>query len=378
VTVCLSVFIPINYLAILSSIAIAGGLYFFFAGFRLLARKRLLLTTPTSKIRSAALGLVEVNGVADGPYTISAPITGKPCFLYHTTAWEQRARKRKEEWEKVADETLHLPFFIDDSTGRLLIEPLGADLDLHRDFREEYAETFFCSNLDEIPPRISAFVSRHGILPGRRLRIEERSIKPDDPIFVAGTLTENPGIQVRPPSPLNVHDNDALTNHVQTDDVPSNHPRADSPPISPPNHLSQQPPAPQIIRLAAGASASGSQHMGQQAKIVAALTRAGIARPEAWSAAGVPYQSVAVKDPCFESPRNNPRPQEELSASSGFDLTPPVVLMKGSNHPMFVISFRSQKELLSALGWKSAAMAWGGAAITLLGLYMLLARMGLL
>ena len=93
-TVCLSVFIPINYLAILSSIAIAGGLYFFFAGFRLLARKRLLLTTPTSKIRSAALGLVEVNGVADGPYTISAPITGKPCFLYHTTAWEQRAGKK--------------------------------------------------------------------------------------------------------------------------------------------------------------------------------------------------------------------------------------------------------------------------------------------
>src|SRR5664279_3558217 len=83
VTVCLSLFIPINLLTILSSVAIAGGLYFFFVGFRLLARKRLLLTTPTSKIRSAALGLVEVNGMAAGPYTMPAPITGKPCFLYH-------------------------------------------------------------------------------------------------------------------------------------------------------------------------------------------------------------------------------------------------------------------------------------------------------
>jgi hypothetical protein len=45
---------------------------------------------------------------------------------------------------------------------------------------------------------------------------------------------------------------------------------------------------------------------------------------------------------------------------------------------MFVISFRSQKEFLSTLGWKSAAMVWGGAAIALLGLYMLLAQMGLL
>jgi hypothetical protein len=90
VTVCFALFIPINIpineLTILSLVAIAGGLYFFVSGFRLLARKRLLLTTPTSKIRSAALGLVEVNGMAAGPYTMPAPITGKPCFLYHTTA----------------------------------------------------------------------------------------------------------------------------------------------------------------------------------------------------------------------------------------------------------------------------------------------------
>ena len=184
-------------------VAIAGGLYFFFLGFHLLARKRLLLATPTSKIRSAALGLVEVNGKAAGPYTMSAPITGKPCFLYHTTAWQQREGK-KQEWEKVADETLHLPFFIDDSTGQLLIEPLGADLDLHRDFREEYAASFFSSNIgDDVPPRVSVFLSRHGIVPGRRLRIEERSIKPEDALFVAGTLTENPGVQVRPFSPHN-------------------------------------------------------------------------------------------------------------------------------------------------------------------------------
>jgi len=72
VTVCLSIFISINYLTILSSVAIAGGLYFFFVGFQLLARKRLLLTTPASKIRSAALGLVEVTGAAAGPYNIRA------------------------------------------------------------------------------------------------------------------------------------------------------------------------------------------------------------------------------------------------------------------------------------------------------------------
>jgi hypothetical protein len=42
------------------------GLYLFDRGFGLLSRKRLILDTPTSKIRTASLGLVEVNGLAVG------------------------------------------------------------------------------------------------------------------------------------------------------------------------------------------------------------------------------------------------------------------------------------------------------------------------
>ncbi len=75
---------------------------------------------------------------------------------------------------------------------------------------------------------------------------------------------------------------------------------------------------------------------------------------------------------------DNSAHEEAQSKPSGFNLTPPVVLMKGENNPTFVISFRSQKEFVSALAWKSAAMVWGGAAITLLGLYMLLLQMELL
>jgi len=41
-----------------------------------------------------------------------------------------------------------------------------------------------------------------------------------------------------------------------------------------------------------------------------------------------------------------------------FNLTPPVVLMKGENNPAFLISWRSQKDLVRRLAWKSAAMIW--------------------
>ncbi|MGB9204624.1 MAG: hypothetical protein WCB94_11735 [Terriglobales bacterium] len=361
-SVCLSLFIPINQLTVLSCVAIAGGLYFFFTGFRLLARKRLLLSTPASKIRSAALGLVEVNGVVTGPNTIPAPITGQPCFLYHTTVWQQR-RDKKGDWEKVADETLHLPFFIDDSTGQLLIEPLGADLDLHRDFREEFGSSFFFSQ-DEVPPCVSVFLSRHGIVPARRLRIEERTIKPEDSLFVAGTLTENPGVQVGPFSPLGDSRREPAL-------------KAPAEPL----------PVPQIIKLSVGAAPSSTREMSQQAKIAAALTRAGITKPEAWSAAGVPYQAVAVEEdaPAPVSAhaeagpngarQNGARQDEDQAKPSNFNLTPSVVLMKGANNPTFVISFRSQKEFVSTLAWKSVAMIWGGAAIALLGLYTLWAQL---
>jgi hypothetical protein len=352
-------FIPINHLTILSSIAVAGGLYFFGAGFHLLARKRLLLATPTSRIGSAALGLVEVNGMAAGPHTMPAPITGKPCFLYHATVWQQR-QGRSRDWEKLVDETLHLPFFIADSTGQLLVEPLGADLDLLRDFREEYDASFFSSNLDDLPPCVRSFLSRHGIVPARSLRIEERLIKPGDATFIAGTIAENPGIEVRPYSPREASRRDASRNDRQS---PA---------------LDNSPEQPQIIRLVPGAAPSTAQQMSQQAKIAAALTRAGITKPEAWAAAGVPYQPIAVEEnppPAALTAASELRLHEDQTASSDFNLTPPVVLMKGANDPTFVISFRSQKEFVAALALKSAAMIWGGAAITLLGVYVLLAQM---
>jgi hypothetical protein len=384
VTVCLALFIPINRLTILSSIAIAGGLYFFFVGFQLLARKRLLLATPRSGIREAAPGPVEINGTATGPYTMPAPITGQSSFLYHVTAWQQREGK-KREWEKIANETLHLPFFVDDSSGQLLVEPLGADLDLHRGFREEYTASLFSSTTfskeDDIPPRVRAFLSRHGIGPVHRLRIEERLIKPEDTLFVVGTLMENPGVEVRPFAPRYITPYDASTNEMH---IASN---SDS---------SQQFPTPQVIRLQSGAAPASTQEMSQQAKIAAALNRAGITKPEAWSVAGVPYESVAVEENApFASNRRldesrpsegrsgedgsvNDRRTEDQAKSSGFNLTPAVVLMKGENDPTFVISFRSQKELAIALAWKSAALICGGAAIALLGFYMLFTQMELL
>ena len=360
-TVCLSLFIPIHRLSILSPLAIAGGLYFLFVGFHLLARKRRLLATPTSRIGGAVKGAVEIGGEAAGPYTLSAPITGKPCFLHRTTVWHQRDGM-KMEWERIADETMHMPFFVADTTGQLLIEPLGADLDLPCDFSAEYDATVLSSNFvsskpDELPPRVSVFLSRHGIVPSRRLRIEELSIKPEDALFVTGTLTNNPGVQVRPFTP---RDEVWGRGFARSGRGEATFPQNSS--------------APEVINLSSGVAPPATHEMSQQAKIAAALNRAGITKPEAWSVAGIPYANVAVE----ENTSLGTSRDESQAKSSGFDLNPPVVLMKGASDQVFAISFRSQKEFVSPLAWKSAALIWGGSAIVLLGLYALLRQMRML
>jgi hypothetical protein len=348
-------YIPINYLAVLSSLGVVGGLYFFFLGFQLLARKRLLLSIPNSTILNAALGLVEINGRATGPNTMPAPVTGRPCFLYRTMAWHKP--EGKSDWEKVTDETLHLPFFVDDTTGKMLIEPLGAELDLECDFQEEYDISLSFSS-DDIPLRVKSFLARHNVSCDQSLRITEYVIKADDPLFIAGTIVENPGIELRAQRSETSHPNFASETNAQTT-------------------------APQVINLYGGPAAASASEMTQQGKIAAALTRAGITKPEAWSVAGVPYQSVALEQAAppaaipggnqiTERTPDSPTLQNGSNDSFKLDLSPPVVLMKGANDAMFVISFRSLKEQLSSLAWKSAGMVWGGAMITVLGFYMLL------
>jgi hypothetical protein len=56
----------------------------------------------------------------------------------------------------------------------------------------------------------------------------------------------------------------------------------------------------------------------------------------------------------------------------GFEQQPAGVLRKGKNNPTFLISWRSQREVAQSLGWKCTLMIWGGPALALLSLYVLL------
>jgi hypothetical protein len=380
-------------------IGLGGGIALFLYGFRLLRRRRLILDTPFSKIRSASVGMVEVSGLAAGPYTMVAPVTAKPCFYYRTIVWEWKQSGKSKEWVQVAAECMHVPFFVDDNTGRVLVDPRGADLDLHRDFKQEFCDSYFTTK-DPVPDNVRSFLARNGIATGNKIRIEESCIKPKNALFILGTLAENPGLQVTPqPIRQNVDLTSAhsfsltMGNSVSVsfsagasgakfDDVSLAERLMDE------QELSQNGPTKlRVIHLSTGAGPATAADMTQQQRIAAALVKAGISSPAAWSAASVDVPAVQVNgyppvavvqsgevlsDEGAGAHASSPGSAVGQESSNGFDLHPPVVLMKGTNNKTFLISWRSQQDVARALGWKSTLMIWGGPVLALLSLYVLL------
>ncbi len=149
-------------LLIWCGVGFCAGLYLFFQGFRLLQRRHLILDTPVSKIRSASMGMVELSGLAVGPYTVIAPVTARPCYFYRTLVWEWRQSGKNKKWVEIAGECMHVPFFLDDNTGKVMVDPRGADLDLHRDFQQQFCDSFFTMK-EEAPPNVRDFLSRYGV-----------------------------------------------------------------------------------------------------------------------------------------------------------------------------------------------------------------------
>jgi len=347
------------------------GVYLFYRGFQLLQRRRLILNIPASKVRSASLGLVEVSGLAVGPYTMPAPITALPCYYYHTQAWELRQSGKNKEWKKVADESLHVPFYLDDNTGRVLVDPRDAEMDLHRDFHEEFSSSLFSSNLS-IPTNVSGFLARHGVSGDRPIKIDEYCIKPKNALFILGTLAENPGLAVSP-TPVASTGGQHIFN-IQLPGTVSQE-LADAMQALPGINVSWSATHAEFGGAPPDRPQPGAIPAAAQAKVAAAMTKAGIMNPAAWAAAGLQEPSVSVNaqgHATGAAPAASPAavPAEE------FDLNPKTVLMKGQNNPAFFISWRSQREVAESLAWKSTLMIWGGPALTVLCLYVLAAKFG--
>lgn len=96
----------------------------FWGGFHYLRLKRRVENTPTSKVRSMAMGMVEVHGRAIRQYALVSPMSQMPCVYYRLRKYR---RDRNSSWRLCSESSSgHVPFQLEDETGRVTVNPQGA------------------------------------------------------------------------------------------------------------------------------------------------------------------------------------------------------------------------------------------------------------
>jgi hypothetical protein len=102
------------------------GVSSFWAWYANLKRYRTIADTPTSRIASAPQGYVELAGRGRQPpgATLVSPISGLPCLWYRYKI----ERKDGDRWEHVESSVSHDTFGLDDGSGKVLIDPEGAEI----------------------------------------------------------------------------------------------------------------------------------------------------------------------------------------------------------------------------------------------------------
>lgn len=95
-------------------------------GFHFLRLKRQMENTPTSRARSVAMGMVEIQGRAIRRYALVSPMTHLACVYWRL---EKFRRDQNEQWKSVGvSSSGPVPFELEDATGRITIDPRGASI----------------------------------------------------------------------------------------------------------------------------------------------------------------------------------------------------------------------------------------------------------
>ncbi|MFH1100465.1 MAG: GIDE domain-containing protein [Methanobacteriota archaeon] len=134
--------------------------------------KRLIENIPTSKIRSLAMGLVEIYGQVFpvGDKLLISPHTQKSCVYYrylverYETHYDSRTKRTEGRWVTVKNISERISFYVKDETGTVLVDPKGAHIEISTDFQ-----------------------TRMG-----NMRYHEWVIEPNDSLYIMGSAGENP------------------------------------------------------------------------------------------------------------------------------------------------------------------------------------------
>jgi len=116
---------------------LAFGILLFIIGFLKYREYRIIADTPQIPVRSVPMGLVHVLGKSTGGTPLTSPLTQIPCYYYEVHVEKRVKRDNREEWETTHRDKAETPFYLEDSTGKILVNPKNAEFNLPRTFMGE-------------------------------------------------------------------------------------------------------------------------------------------------------------------------------------------------------------------------------------------------
>ncbi|WP_262180750.1 E3 ubiquitin ligase family protein [Haloarcula laminariae] len=186
---------------------LAVGGYLLYAGGRRLTTVFHILRSDPLPVRElhGHRGPVEIEGRAvegdDG--TVEAPFTGSRCLAYTYEVEELRSSGKSESWETLDTGMAGVDFVVDDGTGRVVVDPEGADIHLE-------PQSVTVPPGTELPERLARYVAAtDGVDPqdrvidlkvtqlnvGNEQRFTERRLDVGEAVYVYGQATRGPSVE---------------------------------------------------------------------------------------------------------------------------------------------------------------------------------------
>ena len=168
-----------------------GGLFFLYNGLKKLKFKRMIMDLPTSKIKSLAMGFVEIIGKVEScEELLVSPIDKKDCVYFDLHIERYVRRGKRSRWEtvkRIFDTSL---FYLNDDSDKILIDSNDAELNFKTDLKVQ------TGLFKEMPKKIKNYCEENEITHQflgikQKLRFTEKIIEPNDQLYIMGSAIEN-------------------------------------------------------------------------------------------------------------------------------------------------------------------------------------------
>ena len=357
-----------------------AGLWIFIKGFRVYREFRVIADTPEIPVRSIPMGLVHVHGKAKGIEPVPSPVSHTPCYFYKVDIERWEHHGKSSGWRHYKTDTDGAKFYVDDGSGKVLVDAHSAEFDLEQTYQCETGKMSLVSGAatnDELlryvskveASRIFSFVGKgldsvgHLSDPHKEEVRQKLADAFQQPFLSQQMMTKMMAVQM-PMIERRVREMGPQSDPQKEQARLAALEALKHPPGSPEfmqqiQHLMEADHNPlhaqkfQLFMSATQGSPQGFDSMLSPASGRYRLTEYCI----------VPDHSLDITATCVE----NPQPADEHDRN---------LLMKGTNEPTFLISYRTQKAIESKLRWRAAGYVFGGAALSIVCLAIILAKIG--